>query len=166
MAGLFVAPATETVQSEFKQDAVCVQAGALGSGSRFDMKTLISLATAVGVAVSTFPALAMPVTNVVPSLDSSASDIISVATNGWAKRVNRHGHVYRHRHYAREGRIYSQRGEFYPQDNGGYRVNRYGFGNYVGGPSGGFAGYPAGSGGAYVYRQQQEWKCEAVPETC
>ena len=75
----------------------------------------------------------------------------------------------------RERRLHTSRDRSYGQgqtdaapyaNNGGYVVNRYGFGNYVGGPGGGFAGYPAGSAGAQVYKQRQEWKCEAVPERC
>lgn len=48
----------------------------------------------------------------------------------------------------------------------GYRVNRYGYGNYVRGPNGGFGGYPAGSAGAQILRQKQHDKCRAVPERC
>lgn len=54
----------------------------------------------------------------------------------------------------------------YVGPHGGYRINRYGYGNYVSGPTGGFAGYPPGSAGARIYRQQEEWKCQSVPETC
>ena len=54
----------------------------------------------------------------------------------------------------------------YSAENGGYVVNRYGFGNYVGGAGGGFAGYPAGSAGAQIYKQRQERKCVYAPERC
>lgn len=57
-------------------------------------------------------------------------------------------------------------GGTYSAQNGGYVVNRYGFGNYVGGAGGGFAGYPAGSAGAQIYRQREERKCVYVPERC
>ena len=54
----------------------------------------------------------------------------------------------------------------YEGSNGGYHVNRYGYGNYVGGPAGGFGGYPAGSGNAQILKQVQEWKCRDAPERC
>ncbi|MCW6506673.1 hypothetical protein [Lichenifustis flavocetrariae] len=50
-------------------------------------------------------------------------------------------------------------------DMGGYVVNRYGYGNYVAGPAG-YGGYPTGSAEAQIWKQRQEWKCQAVPERC
>ncbi len=50
--------------------------------------------------------------------------------------------------------------------NGGYHVNRYGYGQYTRGTDGGFGGYPAGSAGAQILREQQRRKCDAVPEEC
>ncbi|HEX4764808.1 MAG TPA: hypothetical protein VH414_00875 [Lichenihabitans sp.] len=47
-----------------------------------------------------------------------------------------------------------------------YRVNRYGYGNYVRGRNGSYGGYPAGSGGARELQINHELKCRYSPESC
>ncbi len=53
-----------------------------------------------------------------------------------------------------------------PADDSTYRVNRYGYGNYVHGPDGSYGGYPAGSAGARELEINQEQKCRYSPESC
>ena len=47
-----------------------------------------------------------------------------------------------------------------------YVHNSIGYGRFVPGPHGSFGGYPAGSAGAEELRNQQRYKCQAVPEEC
>lgn len=110
-----------------------------------------SLAAAIALAASSAAATAMPVQYTPAPLALGPSDVVAV---GW------------HNRYPPEGSLSIQQGAGYVNDNGGYKVNRYGYGNYFGGPGGGFAGYPAGSGEAFVYQQQHQWKCHYVPERC
>ena len=51
-------------------------------------------------------------------------------------------------------------------ENPYYHVNRYGYGNYVRGPSGSYGGYPAGSAGARELEINHELKCRFAPESC
>lgn len=106
------------------------------------MTKVSCLAGAIGVAFLSLPALALP--------------ILVKPDRGFADRIEP----------AAARKLYRGHGHAHLNPNGGYRVNRYGFGNYVGGSGGGFAGYPAGSGAAHVYKQRQEFKCQEVPETC
>ncbi len=129
------------------------------------MKALVNVIAALGLAASSIPVFAMPVQDGPDRLGASPAHASIVFASTENNRAGARRHV-RHRHHFAP-RLPDQPDEDAAgyQDNGGYVVNRYGYGNYVGGP-GGFAGYPAGSGAAFIYRQQENWKCEYAPETC
>ena len=134
------------------------------------MKPVLTTIVAFGLALASVSAEALPVEAGRSVLQPAGSAPFVLAASSWGERVSG-----KHRH-ARRAEVPAAQPDYAPDadgaqgapassDEGGYVVNRYGFGNYVGG-SGGFAGYPAGSAGAQIYRQQEEWKCVAVPETC
>ena len=113
------------------------------------MRHVIIAATVLAAVAPAAPVLA---------LTAAAPPIITEEAAPKLATVQYDPYVHHHHHHPRYGG--------YVGPHGGYRINRYGYGNYVSGPTGGFAGYPPGSAGARIYRQQGEWKCQSVPETC
>ena len=114
---------------------------------------LAAMAGFVGLAV---PALGLP-------LEGSAREFATpIVSRGGPQMISDRDRARKHRPVAEA----APRG-LVPGggDMGGYVVNRYGYGNYVAGPAG-YGGYPAGSADAQIWKQRQEWKCQAVPESC
>ena len=134
------------------------------------MKPVLTIVVALGLALTSVSARALPVGTGRSAVQPPSSTPYMLASSSWGERVSgKQRHARRTRVPAAEPdyapNTYGAQGAPATSDEGGYVVNQYGFGNYVGG-SGGFAGYPAGSAGAQIHRQQEEWKCVAVPETC
>ena len=129
------------------------------------MKSARLIAVVLGAAVFSVPAIALPLETSLAG-SSITGQNLTIPVSSWGERASGASKHYRNprRHAAPAEEDYSDASE--PVGAyGGYVVNRYGSGNYVSGPAG-FAGYPAGSGPDFIYRQQENMKCEYVPESC
>jgi hypothetical protein len=128
------------------------------------MTRTLDIAAILATAAFTLPATALPIQPKIAPLRPDAAQTLIGPASGQSERLIR-SHHRRHRHAGRWAPAGEGAEATAPGAYGGYVVNQYGYGNYVGGP-GGFAGYPAGSGPDFIYRQQENWKCEYAPETC